>query len=70
MLSVRSSYVVESNFTVVRTDYKSYAVIHRSDGYIYHSFGKSQNSEQCANHAKLWSRKPDLGAKFLEKVKT
>lgn len=68
MLSIRTSYIIESNFTVVKTDYESYAVIHKSDGYIYHSSRKNENKEQCADQAKLWSRTRKLPDNFDVKV--
>lgn len=67
-MSIRSSLVVESNFTVIKTDYTSYALVHKCDGYVHHSKMKNENIELCSNHAKLWSRKPDLNDKFYVKV--
>ncbi|XP_031627261.1 uncharacterized protein LOC116343376 [Contarinia nasturtii] len=69
ILSLKVGHMVQSNFTVIGTDYESYALVYRSDGFIYHSLKNKKNVEDCSHYAQIWSRTPVLSDSFNSKVK-
>lgn len=64
----KCSHVVDSSFSVVKTDYETYAVINRSDGHIYNSISDQTNSYMCYSSTQIWSRTPALSDSFILKV--
>ncbi|XP_055317748.1 uncharacterized protein LOC129576552 [Sitodiplosis mosellana] len=54
--------IIESNFTVISTDYESYAVISNCDKEI------NDGDVQFSQHATLWSRTRDLENDFVDNL--
>ncbi|XP_055297356.1 uncharacterized protein LOC129565963 [Sitodiplosis mosellana] len=69
ILSLRLTHMVESNFTVVNTDYETFALVYRCDGHVYYSINENKNLEDCSRHAFIWSRTPALSESFMRKIK-
>lgn len=68
MVSYKFGHVVASNFTIIKTDYETYAIVYRSDGYIYNSFMENENTYSCYRSTQFWSRTPALSDSFIQKV--
>lgn len=64
LLSLRRHFMFDSTLTVVKTDYKSYALIYVCDSYIYRNFEK-EVEVSYSNYARLWSRTRDLDKDFM-----
>lgn len=54
--------IIESNFTVISTDYESYAVISNCDEET------NDGEVQFTQHVTLWSRTRDLANDFVDNV--
>lgn len=68
LVSYNFGHVVDSNFTILKTDYETYAIVYRSDGYIYNSIIDNENIYSCSRSTQVWSRTPALNDDFKQKV--
>lgn len=62
-LQILGARTLETNITVFKTDYESFAIISNCDKEL------NDGEIQFSQHTTLWSRSRDISAVFMEKVR-